>query len=195
MAHLRQIWRSLVTMILNDHHHSSMCLPFIITLVLLLLLCLSFYKYSSNYHLQRTMKTQGAAVLTKQGKEEQPTKKRRVNSVPAADDTAAPTSLDDVNFDCLRIVLSYVTDTEDLNSFAVCSKSCRQARENASLDKQEMGRSFCPTNLHSIVSVVQSSKKDGIVSFEEDKRSSRLWVSRSCQALMQGAVVAPIMHV
>lgn len=51
------------------------------------------------------------------------------------DDTA---SFDELNNDCIIQILSYLP-TEDINSVATCSQSCREARRTESLDQTRTG--------------------------------------------------------
>ena len=52
-------------------------------------------------------------------------------------------SLDDVGGDCLHLILSFVDDLEDLNSFAICSRRCREARSDPSLDQTRTATLIC----------------------------------------------------
>lgn len=85
------------------------------------------------------MKTRRGSV-SKDSDEQRSNKRQRTDDARGETPSpAAACSLDDVNNDCLRLILSYVSDTDDLNSFAICSKSCRQARADPSLDQTRTG--------------------------------------------------------
>jgi hypothetical protein len=69
------------------------------------------------------------------------TKRSRLNTAP--EETTA--CFDDLNGDCLVNVLSCLP-SDDMNSVAICSKRCREARANDSLDQTRTGTIMCTEN-------------------------------------------------
>lgn len=61
---------------------------------------------------------------------------------------STPTSLasfDYLNNDCLVNTLSFLTN-DDMNNVAICSRACREARSNESLDQTRTGTIICSAN-------------------------------------------------
>lgn len=54
-------------------------------------------------------------------------------------------SFDDLNGDCLVNILSCLS-SEDMNSVAICSERCREARVSDSLDQTRTGTTMCTEN-------------------------------------------------
>ena len=79
--------------------------------------------------------------------EESASKRRRVQeeqdyereNVAPASDTAC---FDDLNNDCLVHIMSFLP-TEDMNTVAMCSQACREARNNESLDQTRIATIVC----------------------------------------------------
>lgn len=99
-----------------------------------------------------------------QVKESPTTKRRRVMSegdtVTCEGVVAAPTSstltcFDSLNSNCLVEIFSYLL-TEEMNTLAICSKSCCKARANESLDQTRIGIIVCSesTTVHSISNAI-----------------------------------------
>jgi hypothetical protein len=66
-------------------------------------------------------------------------KRRRVEHDTLSRDTV---SLDNVNEHCLIEILRFL-EAEDLNSFAMCSRRCREARSSPTLDQTRTGTIIC----------------------------------------------------
>ena len=69
------------------------------------------------------------------------TKRSRLDIAPK--ESAA--SFDDLNSDCLVNILSCLSN-DDMDSVAICSRSCREARANDSLDQTRTGTIVCTEN-------------------------------------------------
>jgi hypothetical protein len=67
-----------------------------------------------------------------------PNKRRKIEQI-------ALSPFDSLSDDCLLLVLSYLP-RDDLNSVAICSKRCREARTNDSLDQTRTGTITCTEN-------------------------------------------------
>jgi hypothetical protein len=79
-----------------------------------------------------------------ENREENAQKRRRLLLQVGVPSSAllAPATFDSLNNDCLVNILSYLY-SEDMNSIAICSKSCREARSNESLDQTRTGTIVC----------------------------------------------------
>jgi hypothetical protein len=69
--------------------------------------------------------------------DENPSKRRRVESV-----SGGVSSLEAVIDNCLLTILSLLS-VEDMNSFAICSRRCREVRSNPLLDQTRTGTIIC----------------------------------------------------
>lgn len=68
------------------------------------------------------------------GGDENPSKRRRIKG----DALFRAVTFDDINNDCLVLILSHLGH-EDMNSFAMCNRRCREARSHESLDQTRTG--------------------------------------------------------
>ena len=75
------------------------------------------------------------ATMTRAAHEEIPGKHRRVEM----------SLLEGVNDNCMLLILGFLS-AEDLNSFAICSRRCREARSSPSLDQTRTGTIICSQN-------------------------------------------------
>lgn len=82
---------------------------------------------------------------------ERPSKRRRIVRQP---------SLDDVNDDCLRLILKHLP-ANDLNSMAMCGRHYRAARSHESLDQARTGTILCSTNT-SLTTIYDALVKQGM---------------------------------
>lgn len=78
-----------------------------------------------------------------ENREENAQKRRRLLlQVGVPSSALAPATFDSLNNDCLVNILSYLY-SEDMNNIAICSKTCREARTNESLDQTRTGTIVC----------------------------------------------------
>lgn len=76
------------------------------------------------------------------GGDENPSKRRRVEEEHTF---AMPSSLDDINNDCVLLILKYLS-AENLNSVAICNRRYREVRSHESLDQARTGTIVCSEN-------------------------------------------------
>ena len=72
------------------------------------------------------------------------TRSAKRNRVDKAQEVAIAL-FDDLNSDCLVNIFSWLSN-DDMNSVAICSKNCREARANDSLDQTRIGTIICTEN-------------------------------------------------
>jgi hypothetical protein len=76
------------------------------------------------------MMARAEASASAEAADEQPSKRRRVETLPGG--------LAFLALDCLLVVLGFL-ELEDVNTFAICSRQCREARSDPSLDQTRTG--------------------------------------------------------
>lgn len=66
---------------------------------------------------------------------ENPCKRQRIQDNRA--------TFEDINNDCLLIIMKFIGDADDLNSLAMCTRRCREVRNDISLDQTRTGTILC----------------------------------------------------